>query len=82
MIVDPSHLLKNIKSFHVKDSLEVKKLIVWIATQSCVPSVHTCSPESHHHAGNHACRSAPLYVRPVPNDSAELNRIHAVLTRT
>lgn len=46
MIVDPSHLLKNIKSFHVKDSLEVKKLIVWIAAQSCVPSVHTCSPES------------------------------------
>lgn len=48
MIVDPSHLLKNINSFRVEDSLEVKKLIVWIATQSCAPSVHTCSPGSYH----------------------------------
>lgn len=72
MIVDPSHLLKNINSFRVEDSLEVKKLIVWIAAEFCAPSVHTCSPGSHHHAGNHACQSAPCCVHPVPRDSAEL----------
>lgn len=72
MIVSPSNLLTNIKSFNLKDSLGVKKLIVWVATQSFAPWVHTCSPESHHHAGNHACQVPHTVSVLSPSDPAEL----------
>lgn len=75
MIVNPSNLLRYIKSANLKFPLGVKKLLMCISTQPCIPSGHTCPLESLHHSGDEPTKPPHNASTVSPSDSAKLTAL-------